>query len=197
MREVDAVFIKLHAATAQPVTLGDAEINKIGRVFDEHDVAGIAQRLGGDVEQLLRAVRDDGAGGRVDAGVAQAVGLLDMGGGEFAQQRIAHGAAVLQSRAALARRSENTFEQFTRGLERQGGVVGEAGGERDEFGVLERELHQPRDGRLGRATGQLRKRGFFHASGFSRKGSKAQSCFARSAVARCAAPLDDQSRRTR
>ena len=44
--------------------LDNAEIDEVGRIFDDDDVAGIAEDFAGEVEQLLRAVGDDDVVGR-------------------------------------------------------------------------------------------------------------------------------------
>ena len=42
MREVEAVAFEPHGARAQAAALENAQINKIGRVFHEHDVTLVA-----------------------------------------------------------------------------------------------------------------------------------------------------------
>ena len=62
MREVEAVAFEPHGARAQAAALENAQINKIGRVFHQHDVALVAQRFRRHVEQLLRTAGDEQAG---------------------------------------------------------------------------------------------------------------------------------------
>ena len=66
MREIQAVAFEPHAARAQAAALEDAEINEIGRVFHEHDVAFVAQCFGGHVKQLLRTAGDEQAFGGIN-----------------------------------------------------------------------------------------------------------------------------------
>src|SRR5208282_4603359 len=65
MREVEAVALEPHGTRAQTAALEDAQINKIGRVFNEHDVALVAQRFRRHVEQLLRTAGDEQAFERI------------------------------------------------------------------------------------------------------------------------------------
>ena len=95
MNQIKAVAFELHAARLEAATLEDAQKNKIGRVFDEDDVAFVAERLERHVKQLLRAAGDDDAFGRMGAVVA-AVEFLQMLRGKLAQIIFAGGEAVLQ-----------------------------------------------------------------------------------------------------
>ena len=89
MREVEAVAFEADAARTQAAALKNAQENKIGRVFDEDDIAGVAQRFEGHVKQLLRTAGDERASGRVIFPVpgrhAHLVEFLQMFRGELAQ----------------------------------------------------------------------------------------------------------------
>ena len=174
--EVEAVRIKLHAAAIDGAALGDAEKDEVGRVFHEHDVALVAERFAGEIKELLRTVRQDhpfrrvggdiqrGGGNRaaVSGRVAARLGPPGHGGlvllqeaeaGEFAQDRIALGGAVLQGGLAALRIAEDVGEERKRLGVRQRFLVGEPGGEGDELRTRQGEDHQPRDRRrIGTAT---------------------------------------------
>ncbi len=61
VRDIDAVAPQVNSTAAQPVTLHDSEIDEVAWVFDQHDVAFIAQCFGEHVEQLLGAMGDEHA----------------------------------------------------------------------------------------------------------------------------------------
>src|SRR4051794_13625078 len=46
MREINSIFEQPHTATTQSTTLRDAEVDEIGGVFHQHDVAFITKRFG-------------------------------------------------------------------------------------------------------------------------------------------------------
>ena len=75
VREVNAVAFQPHAARVDAAALEDAQKNEIRRVFDEDDVAFVAERLEGHVKQLLRTAGDDHAFGRMDGGGVPSSGL--------------------------------------------------------------------------------------------------------------------------
>ena len=95
MREINSIAFQFHAARLDAATLENAQKNKIRRVFDEDDVAFIAERFERHVKQLLRAAGDEDAFGRMRAVVA-AVEFLQMFRRQFAQIFFAGGDAVLQ-----------------------------------------------------------------------------------------------------
>jgi len=95
MRQIDSVAFQFYAARLDAATLQDAQENKIGRVFDEDDVAFVAQRFERHVKQLLRAAGDHDAVGRM-AFALRAIEFLQMLCGEPAQAGFAGGDAVLQ-----------------------------------------------------------------------------------------------------
>src|ERR1035437_7716133 len=99
MNQIKSVAFKIYTARFEAATLENAQENKIGRVFDEDDVAFVAERLERHVKQLLRAAGDDDAFGRLGVVVA-AVEFLQMLRGTLAQIIFAGGEAVLQRRLA-------------------------------------------------------------------------------------------------
>ena len=66
MGQINSIARETNATTLQTVALHDAEIDEVGRVLHQDDVAGVAQALGQRVKKLLRAARDDGAFQRID-----------------------------------------------------------------------------------------------------------------------------------
>ena len=124
------------------MALRDAEINEVGRVLDEHDVPRIAQRLGEQIKQLLRAVGDQELVGG-NAGGGRLIEFGQPPGRQFAEERVAGRGAVLQCRLAGARSGEDFIQQRAGFGRRQGDVVSEAGGERNELRVRQRQAHQP------------------------------------------------------
>ncbi len=152
MRQINAVAFQFHAARLDAAALENAQENKIRRVFDEDDVAFVAERFERHVKQLLRAAGDDDVFGRMRA-VMSAVEFLQMLRGERAQIHFAGGDAVLQRGLAGFRRAKNFIQQLARNLDGQSGVVRESGGERNQFWPRERGLHEPRDRRHGPCAG--------------------------------------------
>ena len=161
MREINSVAFQFHAARVDAATLENAQENKIRRVFDEDDVAFVAERFERHVKQLLRAAGDEDAFGRMRA-VVSAVQLLQMLRGERAQIIFAGGDAVLQRGLAGFGRTQNFIEQLARNLDGQSGVVREPGGERNEFWPRERRVHEPRDWRHGGALTHFGQDVLFH-----------------------------------
>jgi hypothetical protein len=163
MNQINAVAFEFHAARLDTATLENAQENKIGRVFDEDDVAFVAERFERHVKQLLRAARNHDARWRVSfaRGIC-AVEFLEMLRGERAQIGFAGGNAVLQSGPAGFWRTQNVIEQLARNFDGQSGIVRESGGERNEPGPRERGLHEPRDRRHGGALTQFGQDVWFH-----------------------------------
>ena len=163
MSEVNTIAVHPHATTGDTAALHDAEVNKIRRVLHQHDVARVAQRLGGHVEKLLRAVGDDRALGLVGRRLATgiAVELPDALGRQFAECGVTRRRAVLQRRFAKRRVSEQLVKQPTASRHRQRWVVSETGRERNQLGPLQFDAHQPRDRRLRHAPRHRRKRAWF------------------------------------
>ena len=129
--------------------LPDAEINKIGRVLHQHDVARIEQGLADHVEKLLRAMRHHQSIHGVRAGSRLCAVLLpDSLRGQFAQMSVARAGSILQRALSAGRRAQNLLQQLTRRLDRQRGIVSESGGKGDQLRPIQRQLHQPRNRRL-------------------------------------------------
>ena len=163
MPKVDAVAVHPHAPPVDAPALHDAEVNEISRILHQHNVARVAKRLGGHVQELLRAVGDDRAPGLVARRLATgvAVELPDAPGRQFAQRVIARSRAVLECRLAKRSVAEQLVEQASASGHRQRRVVGKPGRERDQLGPLELEAHQPRDRRLLRAPPHHRECAWF------------------------------------
>ena len=118
MREVNAVAFELYAARFDAAALQDAQEDKIGRVFDENDVAFVAQRFQRHVKQLLRAAGDDDVLRRMRA-VVSAVELLQVLGGERTQIHFSGGDAVLQRGLSGLGRAQDIVENLARNLHGQ------------------------------------------------------------------------------
>ena len=121
MNQINSVAFELHAARLDAATLENAQENEIGRVFDEDDVAFVAERFERHVKQLLRAAGDDDAFGRIRP-IVSAVEFLQVAGGERAQIIFAGGDAVLQRGLSRFRRTQNVVEQLARNPYGQRGV---------------------------------------------------------------------------
>ena len=154
--EIYTVAVHPHAAPGQPAALHDAEVNKISRILHQHDVAGVAQRLGQKIQKLLRTVGDDQALGQAGRLTGRcAIEFRDAPGGAFDQRVVARGGAVLQRRLAKRPVTEQFIHQAPAPGQRQRLVVGEAGRKRDQFRPLQLDPHQPRDWRSGRPPAKL------------------------------------------
>ena len=81
--------------------------------------------------------------------------FLQMARGEPAQIGFAGGDAVLQRGLAGFGQAQDFIQQRACFGDRQRRVVGEAGGERNQFGPRQCGVHKPRDWRLDSALTQL------------------------------------------
>ena len=177
VREVKAVAFEPDAARADAATLENAQKHKIRGVFDEDDVAFVTKRLQGHVQQLLRTAGDQHAFPGVNFGRdgvppsltfgtptrrPSQIQFLQVAGGEPAQVGFAGRDAVLERGLAGFGRAQDPVEQFAGKVHRQGGVVGETGGERNQSGPRQRGLHEPGDGRRPRAAAECGQGGRFH-----------------------------------
>jgi len=153
--QVHPVRFHADAARLDPVALQDAQVNEVAGVFHQHQVAGVAQRLGEHIEELLRAVGDDhplrGIGGARGGLFVLPAQML---AGELPQGRVARRGAVLQGGLAGLGRAEDFAHQPAHFLPRQGFVVGEPGGQGNQLRPAQRHGQQPGDGRVFGAAAQ-------------------------------------------
>src|SRR5262245_26627332 len=151
MLGAEAILLHGNTAALHAVTLRDAEEDEVTRVFDQHDVARIAEALRKHVEKLLRTAADQDPLGGVNAGVIVPIQQSQIVRSEASQACVAASASILESVSACLRVGQNLFQHAESLANGKRFAVRESSREGDESRMIECQLHQPGDRRIGGA----------------------------------------------
>ena len=152
--DVHAAVVHRDGHHAGAEALEGAGVDEVRRGGGDHDVAGVDQRLGDQVQRLLAAGGDDQIVRRqahVRSGLT--LGLLDVRQAALAQPGEARRGAVLQRLAGAGFVGQQVVDDAQHLLSREGEGVDQAGGEADEVGVPHRRVDQEADRLLVRPLG--------------------------------------------
>src|SRR4051812_5498548 len=123
MFNVEPILLRSNATAMEAEALRDAEEHEVSRVLRQHDVARIAEAFGDQIQQLLRAVRDEYLIGIV----WPLVELREALRSQTAQLQIACGRTVLERRTTRLSRREQLVGKLPRRGDGKRFIVRETG----------------------------------------------------------------------